>query len=159
MNRTASRSTIRVLTVLSFITGAVEIASNQCADPLSFNRVQYVKKHCEIAVNRWAAIGDPEDAVLKFVPVFNRINENLNNIEWLKIKEEMNYPGMCYVAMQLLDDLMLLITDKSRSILLQNIYDSLTGLLLFIDPEGEMYLTQDRAQEIVTAIYDVVGVS
>lgn len=157
--RKASRATLRVLSILAFIEGCVTTVATNHTEPLIQKRVHYARQACTQLTNKWPTIGDPEDIIIQTRKNFAAIATNLNNIWWLKIKEDMNYPGLCYVAQQLLDDLMRLIRDKEKLEMLQEAYDGLTVLLDFVDPEGVMFLTQDRAQEIVNAVYSVVGES
>jgi tryptophan 2,3-dioxygenase len=69
----------------------------------------------------------------------------------------MTLPGMLYVSLQLVDDLLSIITHEKRRLWLQDIIDGLTILIDKIDPEGVMFLTQERASEIVNVIYTAVG--
>lgn len=151
-----SRSDVRTLTLLAIIEGAV-LQAKMSADPLIYNRVEYAQKHCQIAVNSWYVKGSELETIKKVKVHLDAIEVNLNGIWWLKAKPEMNTPGMIYIGMQLLDDLMLIVKQPKRNIKLQNIHDALTVLIDQIDPEGEMHLTQDRAKEVVDAVYNVIG--
>lgn len=147
-----SRSDVRILTLLSLIEGAV-LQAKLCADPLTFNRVQYVQQHCQIATNSWHVLGSEAATIKKVMVVLTAVGEKLDVIWWLKANPKMNVPGMIYVSMQLLDDLMLTVKQPRRLRKLQNIFDALTLLIDYIDPEGAMTLTQDRAKEVVEAVY------
>jgi len=157
MSRQPSRAAVRVLTILAYIEGAVSIVETEHTSPLLKNRVAYARLACTVASREWEVIGDTPELVEELRVNLVKITGELNKIWWLTINTNMNYPGMCYIAMQLLDDLMALITDPRRSLWLQNIYDALTILIDHVDPEGEMILTQDRAQEVTKAIYSVAG--
>lgn len=153
----ASRSGVRVLTILAFIEGAITVVKDKHADPLVMGTVSHTKNMCMEAMNNWPIMGDNEAVTAKCYLKIQEIKEGLDKIWWLKVKPEMNYPGMCYLAIQLLDDLMRFIKDNKKLLLLQDIYDGLETLTDHVDPDGKMYLTQDRAQEIVSVIYGVVG--
>lgn len=157
MSRKPSKSAVRVLTILAYIEGAVSIVETEHTNPLLKNRVEYTRMACSVASHEWEVIGDSPELIEALRVNLVKITGELNKIWWLTINTNMNYPGMCYIAMQLLDDLMALITDPRRSLWLQNIYDALTILIDHVDPEGEMILTQDRAQEVTKAIYSVAG--
>jgi len=130
-----SRSDVRTLTILSLIEGAV-IQAKTSADPLTFNRVEYVQNHCQTATNSWYIKGTEVDTIKKVVLNLDAIGEKLNGIWWLKANPKMNTPGMIYISMQLLDDLMLIIKQPKKLRKLQNIFDALTILIDYIDPEG-----------------------
>lgn len=155
----AGRADVRALTVLCFIEGAVSLIKLNHVDPVIYNKVEYVEYHCKTATTGWPINQDSKATHTACAFNMARIKGRLDNIWWLKVKEEMNYPGLAYVALQLLDDLMTLVKNKEKSLMLQNIYDGLEVLTEYADPEGKMYLTQDRAQEIVGSIYEVVGES
>jgi len=156
MSEKPSRSAVRVLTILSLIEGAVIQAGRQ-ADPLNFNRVQYVQQCCQTAVNGWVVVGDESPAVKAVMVQLKKISAGLDGLWWLKGKPDMTLPGMLYVSLQLVDDLLSIITHEKRRLWLQDIIDGLTILIDKIDPEGVMFLTQERASEIVNVIYTAVG--
>jgi len=156
MKTRSSRADIRVLTLLSLIEGAVLQASVN-ADPMMFNKIQYVKQHCQTATNTWKVMGEEVDTIREVLIRLKSIQEEFEKIWWLKANPEMNVPGMIYISMQLLDDLMSLVKQPVKSRALQNIFDGLTLLVDKLDPEGAMTLTQERATEVTTAIYSVVG--
>ena len=151
-----SRKDVRVLTILSIIEGAV-IQAGQSANPLLFNRVSYAQQHCKIATNSWVIVGQEGPTINQVQKKLRATGEKLNEVWWLKVKPEMNTPGMLYISMQLLDDLMRQVKLLKKSKKLENIFDALEILLEELDPEGEMKLTQDRAKEVVDIIYSVVG--
>ena len=157
MSRQPSRAAVRVLTILAYIEGAISIVETEHTSPLLKARVEYTRLACSVASKNWKIIGDTPELIAELQSNFVGITKELDKIWWLKINTNMNYPGMCYIAMQLLDDLMELVTDPRRSLWLQNIYDALSILIDHVDPEGEMILTQDRAQEVTKAIYSVAG--
>lgn len=157
MNRKPSRAAVRVLTILAYIEGAISIVETEHTNPLLKNRVEYTRLTCSVASAEWQVVGDNSELSEALGKTLMKITEELDKIWWLKINTNMNYPGMCYIAMQLLDDLMQLVTDQQRSLWLQNIFDALTILIDYVDPEGEMILTQDRAQEVTKAIYKIAG--
>lgn len=156
MGGRSSRVAVRVFTILTYIEGAVTIATRK-ADPLSKPAAEYVLEKCKIAKNSWKGAGDWDNVLTTSVLHMYDIYGKLKQIWWLEPSPEMNYPGMCYISMQLVDDLMTLINNPQRKGWLQDIFEGLTVLIDRMDPQGEMFLTQDRAQEVVNAIYSVVG--
>jgi len=156
MRNNVRYSEVRVLTLLSLIEGAI-IVAGKTASPVTCNRILSTQRHCKAAVDGWPLVGDERKTALAVVENLKQIADGLNNIWWLKAKPDMNIPGMLYISLQLLDDLMLLITNHNKRIWLGNIYGALATLLDKIDPEGKMFLTQERASEVVRAIYKIVG--
>jgi hypothetical protein len=151
-----TKNDVRTLAILSLIEGAV-LQAKMSADPLTFNRVEYARQHCQIATNNWYIHGSEAATIKRVLAALAAIGKKLDSLWWLKANAKMNVPGMIYISMQLLDDLEASVKQAKRRRMLQNILDALTVLVDHIDPEGAMILTQDRAKEVVDLIYEVVG--
>lgn len=155
--RKPSKAAVRVLTILAYIEGTITLVESEHGDPIIDSRITYTRQQCSIATDAWEVIGDRKELGHALAKVMLGVNDKLKQIWWLDAKPNMNYPGLCYISMHLLDDLMPLIKSQGKTLMLQNIYDALTLLIDYVDPEGEMFLTQERADTITNCIYDVVG--
>lgn len=152
-----SRAGVRILTVLCFIEGAIVVVDEEHKDPITERTIKECRKRCQQAFDAWPVVGDRELLISYTLVNIVRVQKALDDIWWLKAKPEMNYIGMCYIAMHLLEDVMLMIKKSNRYKMLQRIHDELSKLINYADPEGAAFLTQERADEVSKAVYSVIG--
>lgn len=145
------------MVILAAIEGAVTMVGRHHADPLIANKVEAARLACSHATRNWPIFQDGMVLREEASKQLMEIHGKMDAIWWLRAKPTMNYPGMCYLAIEMAIDLMQLIANPQRQGWLEDIVDKIKVLVDYVDPDGEMLLTQDRALEIKRAIYSVVG--
>jgi len=152
-----SRSGARVLTILSYADACLKLTKNWHRDEATVALIDAAQERCFFTLANWPA-ADHDGTLIDQVRRHNAgINEALDKVEWVRTGINADPTGMCYVAMQMIDDLLRLITNKQRRGWLETVHHLLTDVINHIDPDGSLFFSQDQAAELTTAVYNVTG--
>lgn len=152
-----SRAGKRVLTVLSYTNASLKVVKRWCADEETKLLVDVAQERCEYTLGVWPVVGDGVATMLAVKRLNEKIGEAIAKLEWTKPNQEFDPTGLCYVSLQMVDDLLQLIANKTRRGWLETMHKLLTDLLEHLDPEGVMFLPMEQASDITNAVYSVVG--
>ena len=152
-----SRSGARVLTILAYTDACLKLTKNWHTDDDTVALVDAAQERCFFTLANWPVFDQSGSLATRVRKHNSDISAALDKVEWVRTGINADPTGMCYVAMQMIDDLLRLITNKQRRGWLETVHYLLTDVINHIDPDGSLFFSQDQAAELTAAVYSVTG--